>query len=291
MRIVSVLMMIVLSGATAVAQQSVPPPPMPANDAPANAAVLKLLQVGMPESVVLEKIRASTNKFDTSIDALITLKQAGATEAELKAVMAHGAAPVDAQPAAAPTDSGPSLAETLQFIRDKVNQQGSIAYTESVSYASNGADLGSTFQYSEESQVIAVDPAGGLSIQEQNSVAVRGITSNGTATWQVNFKDVDRLEVLNSADYKHRVAQGLVYVDSPPFFELLVHLASGKTVQQHSHAAASSGRHGKATEMSESKNVGEFILHFRDEDSADRVAKAMIHAIELCGGGSQPEPF
>jgi hypothetical protein len=34
-----------------------------------------------------------------------------------------------------------------------------------------------------------------------------------------------------------------------------------------------------------------FVLHFRDEEMADRVAKAMIHDIEICGGGSQPEPF
>jgi len=28
-----------------------------------------------------------------------------------------------------------------------------------------------------------------------------------------------------------------------------------------------------------------------DEDFANRLAKAMLHAVELCGGGSQPEPF
>jgi hypothetical protein len=291
MRIATMFLTLALAVSLALAQQSVPPPPMPVNDAPANAEVLMLLRAGMPESVVLDKIHAITGKFDTSAYALITLKQAGATEAELKAVMAQGAAPADSQSATAPTTSGPSLADSLKFIQEKVNQQGSIAYTESVSYASSGADIGSLFQYSEESQVIAVDPAGGLSLQEQNTVAVRGITSNGTATWQVNFKDVDRLEILNSADYKHRFAQGLVYVDSPPFFELLVHLASGKTVQLHSRAAAISGKHGKATEMSEIKNAGEFVIHFRDEETADRVAKAMIHAIELCGGGSQQEPF
>ena len=30
---------------------------------------------------------------------------------------------------------------------------------------------------------------------------------------------------------------------------------------------------------------------FRDEETANRVAKAMLHAVELCGGGSQQEPF
>lgn len=30
---------------------------------------------------------------------------------------------------------------------------------------------------------------------------------------------------------------------------------------------------------------------FHDEDTANRVAKAVVHAIETCGGGSAPEPF
>jgi hypothetical protein len=291
MRIATVFLTLVLNASLAMGQQSVPPPPQPANDTPANAEVIMLLRAGMPESVVIDKIHAITGKFDISAYALITLKQAGATEAELKAVMAQGASTADSQSATAPTTSGPSLAESLKFIQDKVNQQGSIAYTESVSYASNGADIGSSFQYSQESQVVAVDPAGGLSLQETTSVAVRGITSNGTATWQVNIKDLDKLEVLSSAEYKHRFAQGYVYVDSPPFFELLVHLASGKTVLQHSRTMVTSGRRGKPTESEDNKNAGEFVLHFRDEDTADRAAKAMIHAIELCGGGSKPELF
>jgi hypothetical protein len=32
-------------------------------------------------------------------------------------------------------------------------------------------------------------------------------------------------------------------------------------------------------------------LRFEEEDMANRVAKAMLHAVELCGGGSKPEPF
>jgi hypothetical protein len=31
-------------------------------------------------------------------------------------------------------------------------------------------------------------------------------------------------------------------------------------------------------------------VYFADEDTANRVAKAMIHAVELCGGGDK-DPF
>jgi hypothetical protein len=34
-----------------------------------------------------------------------------------------------------------------------------------------------------------------------------------------------------------------------------------------------------------------YEFYFHDEDVANRVAKALVHAVELCGGGSQPEPF
>lgn len=36
---------------------------------------------------------------------------------------------------------------------------------------------------------------------------------------------------------------------------------------------------------------GGYQFQFTDEDIANRIAKAMIHAVELCGGGSKPEPF
>jgi hypothetical protein len=53
-----------------------------------NADVIKLLDAGMPEDVVLDAIANGKRKFDTSSSALITLKSKGATPAILKAVLA-----------------------------------------------------------------------------------------------------------------------------------------------------------------------------------------------------------
>jgi hypothetical protein len=40
------------------------------------------------------------------------------------------------------------------------------------------------------------------------------------------------------------------------------------------------------------EKVRKLMFIIRDEDLANRVAKAMLHAVELCGGGgSKPEPF
>lgn len=54
-----------------------------------NADVIKLLEAGMPEDVVLDAIANGKRKFDTSSSALITLKSKGATPAILKAVLSE----------------------------------------------------------------------------------------------------------------------------------------------------------------------------------------------------------
>lgn len=52
-----------------------------------NADVIKLLEAGMPEEVVLQAIASGQPRFDTSADALIALKAKGATPAVLKAML------------------------------------------------------------------------------------------------------------------------------------------------------------------------------------------------------------
>ena len=82
------------------AQQAVPLPPKPVETAPANAEVLKLLRQGLPERIVLHVIAATPGKFDTSAAALTALKQAGADETELSAILAKGAPSAEQPPAA-----------------------------------------------------------------------------------------------------------------------------------------------------------------------------------------------
>jgi len=46
-----------------------------------------------------------------------------------------------------------------------------------------------------------------------------------------------------------------------------------------------------STDLLEVKPPRTYEFLFHDEETANRVAKAMLHAVELCGGGSRPEPF
>jgi len=71
-----------------------------------NADIIKLLDAGMPESVILQSIAGNSTRFDTSADGLIKLKQKGASAAVLQAVLNPKAlqpgAASTAAPAAAP---------------------------------------------------------------------------------------------------------------------------------------------------------------------------------------------
>jgi len=296
LRCVFFVCLAVLFSIPAVTQQAVPPPPRPANDAPANAEILKLLRAGMPERTILHVISGVAGTFDTSTDALAVLKQAGASEAELSAIVAQGGTPASPPAAGAQTNSVPSLAETMQFIQDKVNQQGKIVYIESASFFTG--ENTQPQQISVESRVIAVDPAGGLSLQDDFDLPlnkdpllrVDGVFKR--KTWQLNFKDVEKLEVLNYVDLQNRYHPGVSYQCDPLYYELVIHLAAGKTVKRHTLLPSrDKHNHNLIHNYETDENIREFALHFRDEETAGRVAKAIIHAVELCGGGSKPEPF
>jgi hypothetical protein len=257
--IVSILVFTVFSAA--VAQRSVVPPPKPANDAPANAEVLKLLRAGMSESVVLNKIRATTDKFDTSADALVALKQAGANDAELNAVLAQGPAPGGPQPGAAPSATGPSPAETMQFIQDKLNDQGKVAYVQFNQNAIDGSTP-TTNAINEISNVVA-DP-------NQCIISYhRKVTNNGQIAKDENcvfsLRDVQDIVVKPYEQYQNEwnsrngYQNWIVTSTSPAITALVAHRPHGE----------------------------ENFFSFTDANLADRVAKAMVHAVELCGGGNK----
>lgn len=72
----------------------------------ANADIIKLLEAKMPESVVLGAIANTNARFDTSANALIRLKDKGASPAVLNAVLgaASGGKTAAGKPAAAATN-------------------------------------------------------------------------------------------------------------------------------------------------------------------------------------------
>ena len=76
-----------------------------AQDVLTNESVIGMVKAGLAESVIIQKIRASSRKFDTSTDGLIKLKAAGVPDKIVEAMISGGA------PAAAAASQGdPTIA-------------------------------------------------------------------------------------------------------------------------------------------------------------------------------------
>jgi len=288
------------------AQQSVPPPPRPTNDAPANAEVLKLLRKGVQERLMLHAIAATPGKFDTSADALAALKQAGATEAELSAILAKGApsaeqppaAVVPAAPVAASAASSPTLADTMKFIQEKLKEQGLVEFVETVSVQNQPSITIRISVRSKDDDVVA-DPAActlhAAGTYDSNTVASAGGKTISTEdqhsylSGTLAFKDVEKITVEHVLDFfnRHTAESGhpefTATAGTPVFF---VELSATKTLFTR-HETNTTGN--KAPVVTD-EPLKEASLVFRDEETANRVAKAILHAVELCGGGNK-EPF
>lgn len=68
-----------------------------------NDGVVKMVKAGLPEAVIVQKIRSSEKKFDTSTDALVKLKSNGVPDRVIEAMMG---APAAAAPSAAAPSGG-----------------------------------------------------------------------------------------------------------------------------------------------------------------------------------------
>jgi hypothetical protein len=89
------VMALSLPGATSLAQEVL-----------TNDSVIQMVKAGLPEAVVIAKIKGTATKFDLKTDSLVNLKKAGVTDKVLEAMLAAGsgtpaaAAPTTAMPAA-----------------------------------------------------------------------------------------------------------------------------------------------------------------------------------------------
>jgi hypothetical protein len=304
-RVLSAVTFCVLLSASAVAQQAVPPPPQPAADSQANSEVLKVLRQGLPERVVLHVIAATPGKFDTSADALAALKQAGASEAELSAILAKGAASpeqppaavVPAAPVAASAASGPTLAETMKFIQEKLKEQGLVEFVVTVSVQNQPGVTIRISTRSKDDDVVA-DPAActlhAAGTFDQSTVASAGGKTVATEdkhsylSGTLAFKDVEKITVEHVLDFfnRHTAESGhpefTATAGTSVFF---VELSASNTLFTR-HESNTVGNQAPVVTDDPLKEAG---LVFRDEETANRVAKAILHAVELCGGGPKPE--
>jgi hypothetical protein len=162
-----------------------------------------------------------------------------------------------------PAADGPSLAATMQFIQDKLLERGRLNFAV---YSHDNAD-GKNYidQYSSEASNIVADPAA-CSISYHRNVKRNGaVLTDDNVSYSLH--DVQDLTVMPAEqDFKMEyAAAGHPTLDAridPPMFLVI---------------ARKAGSPGNG-------------FYFLSEEMANRIAKALVHAVELCGGGNK-EPF
>jgi hypothetical protein len=164
-----------------------------------------------------------------------------------------------------PKDEGPSLEVTMKFIQGKVNDIGIVAYIAYVHDNMAGGD--STYQYKNEISQVAGDASTcRISYHWKKEVEWRvAVDSDQSFSLKDDVRDIAVMPV-EQYQKEYDTAGGhpeFSYRIDPQVFALDVH------------------RTDKGTN----------VFYFIDEQMANRVAKAMVHAVELCGGGAKPEPF
>jgi hypothetical protein len=200
-----------------------------------------------------------------------------------------------APPPPKPADEGPSLEVTIKFIQDKLKDIAEIKWAQRPTETRGGGDpRWQTYGQPAFSEVLA-DPSScqvtfhQLVHQDKATCAALSCNAQLEWTWRVSFHDVEKIEVMSRQDYINRehAKEGhpeLQEVVTPAVFDVNVVMTTGKTVHELFITTAKSG---EATRNDiELKN---WPLTIPDEVMADRLAKAVVHAVELCGGGGKKE--
>jgi hypothetical protein len=162
-----------------------------------------------------------------------------------------------------PAPDGPSLAATMQFIQDKLQERGRLNFAVYTHDNADGKDY--IDQYSSEASNIVADPAA-CSINYHRNVKKNGaVFADDNVSF--SFRDVQDLAVMpEEQEFKRAYA-----ADGHPTWEPRVDPPLFLVVARRAANQANG-------------------FFFPSEELANRLAKAMLHAVELCGGGSK-DPF
>jgi TonB family protein len=194
----------------------------------------------------------------TTINVIFTL--CGGEQPVIPAA-SHTAVPPPPPPGA---ENGPSLDATMQFIQKKLRESDRIFYT--VYTHDNVYNKDTVNRRSVETSNVVADPAS-CRISFHHKATVDDKTA-ADADERITLRDVMDLSVMTGEQYM-----------------LKLHDASAEPPSEENRFDPSIFY---LVARGEKYNLAWFV--FNDEDSANRVAKAMVHAVELCGGGSK-DPF
>ena len=119
-----------LPGATSLAQEVL-----------TNDSVIQMVKAGLPEAVVIAKIKGTATKFDLKTDSLVGLKKAGVSDKVLEAMLAAGsgsaAAAAPAPTTAMPAPPAPAVAAGALKNQDVIYQLVAGKYVEMFATSAN----------------------------------------------------------------------------------------------------------------------------------------------------------
>lgn len=172
--------------------------------------------------------------------------------------------PAAQAPAAKPAVNSPSLEITMKFIQDKLNEIGSVNYTVTF-YDPSGSFTGGGRMSVEKHNVVA-DPVK-CQISYHATVEIDHEAQPQT-DYSFPLREVRSIVVMKAEKWIQDYGAGadhpgVTVTVSPEIYFLVARRIKG--------------------------NEDRFA--FNDEEMANRVAKALIHAVDLCSASNQPDPF
>jgi hypothetical protein len=190
----------------------------------------------------------------------------------------------DVPPPPKPADNGPSLAETMKYIQDRLNGRGEIRYQSYIASdewlkdnpltSKDLADLPAW--WSQTLSGVKADPVG-CALTWTQTLTLPGNPRGPEISMRVSFRETDKLVVELAQDWLNSGLPG--YKDGAPYPPSENHYYVPQRVFVVKLALIGKG----------SKDWYPYFF-LPDEDTANRLAKAMVHAVELCGGGDK-DPF
>jgi hypothetical protein len=197
---------------------------------------------------------------------------------------------------AKPADNGPTLAQTLQFIQEKLSEKGQIGWAETLSNtpgwtwreivkaADVMGDPAACTLYTTETIDNTIDLPSGQVLKPGGPITADDLITHMVETDTISFKQVEKITVEKYQDIKNQAFAEAAHPEitvtvTPPVFYVKLWASSAVF---SIHTSTTKGKQAPVEKDDTSKTNG---YTFRDEDTANRVSKAMIHAMELCGGG------
>ena len=198
-----------------------------------------------------------------------------------------------------PVDRGPSLVATMKFIQDKLNDQGRVGYVYTRSdlsaitfreyYEISGVtgDAANCTLHKVETTTTKIEVAEGYNYNEGGQVVTGDdLLRQRVSTSTVHLRKIENIQVeatqnrltRNMAEDAH---PEITFTVTPPVYSLT--LVASKPVFSFQQSFTVGKAQAKTSDDSDKADT----LTFRDEETANRLAKALTHAVELCGGGDK----